>query len=45
MILDEIAAETRERIAEKSKEIPLSEVRSEAERMRCLVVIFHLSAR
>ena len=33
MILDEIAAETRERIAEKSKEIPLSEVRSEAERM------------
>ncbi len=33
MILDEIAAETRERIAEKSKEIPLSEVRSEAEHM------------
>ncbi|MBD5384721.1 MAG: indole-3-glycerol phosphate synthase TrpC [Ruminococcaceae bacterium] len=33
MILDEIAAKTRERIAEKSKEIPLSEVRSEAERM------------
>lgn len=33
MILDEIAAETRERIAEKSKEIPLSEVRFEAEHM------------
>lgn len=33
MILDEIAAETRERIAEKSKEIPLSEVRDEAEQM------------
>ena len=33
MILDEIAAKTRERIAEKAKEIPLSEVRSEAERM------------
>lgn len=31
MILDEIAAKTRERIAEKAKEIPLSEVRSEAE--------------
>lgn len=31
MILDEIASETRERIAEKSKEIPLSEVRAEAE--------------
>ncbi len=33
MILDEIAAETRERIAEKSKEIPLSEVRAKAEQM------------
>ena len=33
MILDEISAKTRERIAEKSKEIPLSEVRSEAESM------------
>lgn len=32
-ILNEIAAKTRERIAEKAKEIPLSEVRSEAERM------------
>ncbi len=33
MILDEIAAKTRERIAEKADEIPLSEVRSAAERM------------
>lgn len=33
MILDEIAAETRERIAEKSKEIPLSEVRAKAEQI------------
>lgn len=33
MILDEIAAKTRERIAEKANEIPLSEVRSAAERM------------
>lgn len=33
MILDEIAAETRERITEKSKEIPLSEVRDAAEQM------------
>ncbi|MCM1164749.1 MAG: indole-3-glycerol phosphate synthase TrpC [Lachnospiraceae bacterium] len=33
MILDEIAAKTRERIAEKAKEIPLSEVRSKAESM------------
>lgn len=33
MILDDIAAETRERIAEKSKEIPLSEVRCQAEHM------------
>ncbi|MDE7362925.1 MAG: indole-3-glycerol phosphate synthase TrpC [Oscillospiraceae bacterium] len=32
-ILNEIAAKTRGRIAEKTKEIPLSEVRSEAERM------------
>lgn len=32
-ILNEIAAKTRERIAEKANEIPLSEVRSEAERM------------
>lgn len=33
MILDEIAAQTRERIAEKSKEIPLSEVRAKAEQI------------
>lgn len=32
-ILNEIAAKTRGRIAEKSKEIPLSEVRSEAEHL------------
>ena len=30
-ILDEIAAKTRERIAEKEKELPLSEIRSKAE--------------
>ncbi len=33
MILDEIAAKTRERIAEKEREIPLSEVREKAERL------------
>lgn len=32
-ILDEIAQKTRERIAEKAKEIPLSEVREAAERL------------
>lgn len=32
-ILDEIAEKTRERISEKSKEIPLSEVREAAERL------------
>ena len=32
-VLDEIAGETRERIAEKMKEIPLSEVRDKAEKM------------
>ncbi len=33
MILDEIAAKTRERIAEKEREIPLSEVREKAEKL------------
>ncbi|MGN0669499.1 MAG: indole-3-glycerol-phosphate synthase TrpC, partial [Oscillospiraceae bacterium] len=32
-ILDEIAEKTRERIAEKAKEIPLSEVREAAEKL------------